>query len=82
MLTVTNHSDKAVNGWKVSFTTEDEISSIWSAQIVSHENGTYVIRNMDWNGTIQSGESVSFGFIMTKNSSLFEASTDIIVTGK
>lgn len=66
--TVTNNSEKAVDNWKVIFTSNDSISNIWCAQVLSHLDDSYEIGNADWNGTIEPGKSVTFGFIMDKSS--------------
>jgi hypothetical protein len=47
----------------VSFDYAAQINSIWDARIVSHVGSTYTIANTGWNGTLDAGKSVAFGFI-------------------
>lgn len=77
--TITNTSDHVVKGWKALFTSAHDISSIWCAQMSSHVSGSFVIENMAWNGTVNPGESVSFGFIMDKNDDITEVLKDVSV---
>ncbi|CAM3831793.1 Endoglucanase A precursor [Vibrio aerogenes CECT 7868] len=61
-VTITNDTDTAINGWdlELSYTGDTTITSIWSAKL----SGTnpYTISDMGWNGTIEPGKSVEFGF--------------------
>ncbi len=43
----------------------NEISSIWNAQILSHDADGYVIGNAAWNGTVGADAEISFGFTAT-----------------
>ena len=62
-ITLDNKGTTAVTDWKVSFDYSPQISSIWDAKIVSHVGSTYTIANAGWNGTLDPGRSVAFGFI-------------------
>jgi len=62
-ITLNNQGTTAVNDWKVSFDYSSQISSIWDAKIVSHVGSTYTITNAGWNGTLDPGRSVAFGFV-------------------
>ncbi len=64
-VTITNLSDATIEDWNIEFFIEDAITSIWNAQIISNEDGSYKIENVVWNKNILPGESVSFGFVAT-----------------
>ena len=62
-ITLDNRGTTPVTDWKVSFDYGAQINSIWDARIVSHVGTTYTIANTGWNGTLDAGKSVAFGFI-------------------
>ncbi len=66
-VTVTNSSDASINNWKVSLGFDGSIDQIWNAEIVSKEQGTYVIGHPSWKTDLAAGESYTFGVIATKN---------------
>jgi aryl-phospho-beta-D-glucosidase BglC (GH1 family) len=55
--------DVALNGWTIAFDAGFEITQIWNAEILSRSGTTYVIRNLDWNGTVAANGTVTFGFL-------------------
>ncbi|NQW48621.1 MAG: cellulose binding domain-containing protein, partial [Planctomycetes bacterium] len=62
-ITLANQGTTPIADWKVSFDSSAQISSVWDAKIVSHVGSTYTISNAGWNGTLEAGRSVAFGFI-------------------
>jgi hypothetical protein len=62
-ISLANQGTTPVVDWKVSFDYAAQISSIWDARIVSHVGSTYTIANSGWNGTLDAGKTVAFGFI-------------------
>ena len=63
---VTIHNDGgAISGWQLEIETHSEITSIWNAEIVSHDASGYVVRNAAWNGKVDAEAEVSFGFTAT-----------------
>lgn len=48
--------------WVISFDANFEITNIWNAQILSHENGRYVIGSSPWNNELDTGESITIGW--------------------
>lgn len=68
LITVTNKGNTAVSGWSVSweYAGSTTVGNSWSAQ-VSGEN-PYVATDMGWNGSLQPGQTVSFGFQGSKPS--------------
>jgi len=65
---ITNNGNSAINGWNVSWTYNDgsQISNGWNAQLTG--DNPYTASDMGWNGTIQPGQSIEFGFQGTKGS--------------
>lgn len=59
---VTNTTANGVGGWTVEVDTNDLITNVWNATILSHNGGTYVIGNASWNGSLDAGGSTAFGF--------------------
>ena len=57
-----NTTGTALDGWSLTLESPISISSIWNAQILSHDGDTYVIGNASWNGSVSSGGTVQFGF--------------------
>ncbi len=51
--------------WQLEIETQSEITSIWNAEIVSHDASGYVVRNAAWNGKVDAEADVSFGFTAT-----------------
>jgi len=63
---VTIHNDGgAISGWQLEIETHSEITSIWNAEIVSHDASGYVVRNAAWNGKVDAEADMSFGFTAT-----------------
>ena len=56
-VTLKNTGTKAIKGWTVEFDADFEITTLWNAEIVSHEGDHYVIRNINgfWNAKIGAG---------------------------
>ncbi|MDQ2084940.1 cellulose binding domain-containing protein [Herbivorax sp. ANBcel31] len=62
-ITIKNNGDKEIDQWKLEFDLDSEITDIWNAEIVTHEDNRYVVTFKDWNKVIEKGKSVTFGFI-------------------
>jgi len=70
-ITVTNNGTTAINGWNVGWQyTNNKITSSWNATLSG--SNPYTATNLDWNKTIQPGQSVSFGVQGDKNGSTAE----------
>ncbi len=61
--TLTNLTDGASDAWALEFDLPFEIEQIWNGEIASHSGERYRVDEADWNGEVQAGASVSFGFI-------------------
>ncbi|WP_255992190.1 cellulose binding domain-containing protein [Chitinolyticbacter albus] len=59
--TIKNTGTETIQNWKVTFTWNSAISSIWDGTISAHTGNNYTITNNGWNGNIAPGASVSFG---------------------
>ena len=51
-----------LDGWTVGFDAPFTITNIWNAEIVSHTDNHYLVRNALWNSHVAQGQAVSFGF--------------------
>lgn len=65
----TNKGSSVVNGWTIgwAFTDGTRVTESWNA-VVSGAN-PYTAKNISWNGTVQPGQTVEFGFNATKGGS-------------
>lgn len=73
-ITITNTSTTAINGWTVGWQyTTNRISSSWNANVTG--SNPYSASNLGWNGTIQPGQSVQFGFQVDKRGGSAERPT-------
>lgn len=61
-LRLTNTGEKTLENWTLQFDFAHEISNIWNAQIMSRENGSYILKNLEWNQDIAPGKNVCIGF--------------------
>ena len=59
---IENISEYTKDNWKLKFAYDGEISNIWNACIVSHENDKYIIKNAGWNQDILPGQTIEIGF--------------------
>lgn len=59
---ITNKGSSAINGWNVSwrYTNGTTLSGTWNATVTG--SNPYSASNLSWNGTIQPGQTVEFGF--------------------
>jgi len=65
-ITITNNTSSAINGWTVGWQySSNRITSSWNATVSG--SNPYSASNVDWNRTIQPGQSVSFGVQGNKN---------------
>ena len=66
---ITNNKSTAINGWSISWQFSDgtKITNSWNANVSG--SNPYSASNLSWNGTIQPGQSVEFGYNATKGGS-------------
>ncbi|MFA6066112.1 MAG: cellulose binding domain-containing protein [Candidatus Babeliaceae bacterium] len=60
---VTNNSSSAWNNWSLSFTLNDQITSLWNANYTAQANNTYIITAPSWQTTLAAGAQVTIGFV-------------------
>ncbi len=65
-IVIKNNGTSAINSWNVSWTYSNgtTLGSFFNAQISG--SNPYSATNLAWNGTIQPGQSVQFGFLASK----------------
>ena len=59
---IMNDGRQPWTNWALEFDLPHEITSIWGADIVSHEGTRYRIRFLPWNGTVDPGDRVTIGY--------------------
>ena len=63
---ITNDGNTAINGWNVSWQyNANRVTSSWNANLSG--SNPYSATNLGWNGSIQPGQTVEFGFQVNKN---------------
>ncbi|WP_054741456.1 cellulose binding domain-containing protein [Cellulosilyticum ruminicola] len=60
---IENTTDETIDEWVLAFDFEGEIESFWSAEIISHEDNHYVIKNKAYNGEIIPSQTLTLGFV-------------------
>ncbi|MDO4167688.1 MAG: cellulose binding domain-containing protein, partial [Eubacteriales bacterium] len=60
---IQNTGTAKIENWCLGFEMPGSIQNIWNAKIDSQEENRYAIKNVGWNQDIETGETVSFGFI-------------------
>jgi len=61
-ITITNNTDRDIEGWHLTFNFDREITSIWNAVVEKHNGNKYYIANAGYNSVIYAGESITLGF--------------------
>ncbi|WP_458459176.1 cellulose binding domain-containing protein, partial [Pseudobutyrivibrio sp.] len=61
-VTITNNSNQTIEDWKIEFTYDANIGSIWNAAVDEKDDDYYSIINAEHNQNILPGETVTFGF--------------------
>lgn len=62
---ITNDAEKELTDWILEFDFDYEITGIWNADIVEHQENHYAIGCKDYNATLASGASLQIGFQAT-----------------
>lgn len=74
---ITNDTNAAISGWNVSWQyNSNRVTSSWNANLSG--SNPYTASDVGWNGSIQPGQTVEFGFQVDKNGGSAESPT---VTG-
>lgn len=58
---IENTGSSAIENWYLSFALDNNLSTIWNAEVVSNEAGRYVVKNAGQNADIPVGGCVEFG---------------------
>jgi endo-1,4-beta-D-glucanase Y len=61
-MVITNNTNKAIAGWTLAFDFTPSITNSWSAQIATHSGTRYTLKNLAYNGVLNPGDKVTFGF--------------------
>lgn len=60
--TITNTSDETLEDWSLEFDWDNNIDTIWNAEIAAHNEYHYVINNASYNQNITPGSSITISF--------------------
>lgn len=64
---VENTGSRVIENWYLSFALNNKLTTIWNAEVVSNENGQYVVKNANWNADIPVGGYAEFGISVNEN---------------
>lgn len=67
-VTLENVSGEVIDDWEVAFQYGSEIEKIWNAEITSHKENGYIVKNAGWNSDIPVDGTISFGMIVSYDS--------------
>lgn len=62
-INIHNTTDETIEDWVLVFDFEGEIESFWSADIISHEDNHYMIKNKGHNASISPNQTLTLGFV-------------------
>ncbi|MFJ8538931.1 cellulose binding domain-containing protein [Streptomyces sp. NPDC093591] len=70
-VTVTNAPDSAVSGWTATVVPADgaRLTQVWDGTLTTARDGTATVANASWNGRLEPGGSVRFGFLADASAS-------------
>lgn len=71
-VSITNNTESIIEDWTIEFDFENEITDIWDAEIISHEDNHYVIHNAGYNKDINANGTVTFGIVVNEGDSAKE----------
>jgi len=66
-ITIENDTSRTFENWVLEFDYSHSINSIWNAEIESAVDNHYTIQHPPWDATISPGETVSFGYLASRN---------------
>ncbi|WP_367668841.1 cellulose binding domain-containing protein [Streptomyces sp. DT2A-34] len=70
-VTVTNAPDSSVSGWTATVVPADgaRLTQVWDGTLTTTRDGSATVANASWNGRLEPGASVKFGFIADASAS-------------
>lgn len=78
---IRNTGSKEINGWRLDFESDFEITKIWNARIVSRIGNSYVLASEMGSQVIAPDKQVSFGFIATPGGSVLPTQFTLYARG-
>ncbi|WP_324281462.1 glycosyl hydrolase family 18 protein [Cyanobacterium aponinum UTEX 3221] len=80
-ITLVNNGLIDVNNWLLEFSADFSINSLWNADLVSFEQGKYLIRHSGWNRDLEIGETITIGFIANSFNGDINSPSNFILNG-
>lgn len=59
---ITNISDKVIEDWTIEFDFLHNIDRFYTAEILSHTDNHYIVKNVGYNANINPGQTITLGF--------------------
>tara|TARA_B100001059_G_scaffold173662_1_gene173873 strand:+ start:5965 stop:8757 length:2793 start_codon:yes stop_codon:yes gene_type:complete len=76
--TIVNQTGQSISNWDLVLQAGFQVDSAWNAVLVGQQGGVVELRHEEWNGTIEDGQSIQFGF---QGSGPFELPASVTVNG-
>ena len=71
-VTIKNISENAIEDWLLDFNYNATITNIWNGEILSGDDGHYIIKNSGYNSIIPASDAVTFGICVSGNENILE----------
>lgn len=81
-VTITNNGNETIDKWQLSYKYEAQIAKIWNAEVVSENEGTYIMAGKTYNQSIAKNQSISFGFTACGENGKPGKPEEICITGE
>ncbi len=75
---IENTGDSVIENWYLSYDLKNVHTSMWNAEVVSHESGQYVVKNAGWNADIPVGGSVQYGISVNEDFSSYPNNYELL----
>ncbi len=62
-ITVTNKSGRDINGWTLTFETNNKITSLWGAELAGQTGNIVTVKSPSWASNLANGTSVTINFV-------------------
>ena len=67
MITITNTGERIIHNWGININSNDEISGLYNAVLLSNEDDECILKNAGYNQDISIGSSVQLGYTASYN---------------
>ena len=76
--TIVNNTGMPIENWSMVMEAGFLVTNAWNAVLVEQQDGSVELQHEQWNGTIEDGQSIEFGF---QGSGNFQLPASVTVNG-